>query len=124
MAGCCDCDGTSHLPAVPALRAQVDCARTPPVDCALRIHCMVDVGLIHVEGEGGGSICIIDDGNNLLEETVDLVAHFLGGVLRGVRGHAVDESVFPHKARNGCFLGRESLGGKNRTQVGGLADEA
>ncbi len=78
MAGCRDCDGYGHLSAVPARRAQVDCAHTPPVDGALRIHCMVDRGLIHVEGEGGGLICILDDGNNLLEETVGLVAHFLG----------------------------------------------
>ena len=94
MAGCRDRDGDGHLPAVPAHRAQVDRACTPPVDGALRIHRMVDKGLIHVVGEGGGSICIVDDGNNLLEETVGLVAHFLGGALRGVHSHAVDEAVF------------------------------
>ncbi len=55
---------------------------------------MVDGGLIHVEGEGRGSIPIADNGNDLLEETVGLAAHFLGGVLRGVHGHAVDEAVF------------------------------
>ncbi len=52
---------------------------TPPIDGVLRINCMVDGGLIHVEGDGGGSIPIVDDGNNLLEETMGLVAHFLGG---------------------------------------------
>ncbi len=53
-----------------------------------------------------------------------LVAHFLGGVLRGVHGNAVDEAVFCHKARNGCFLGRESLVGESRIQLAGLSDEA
>ena len=84
---------------------------------------MEDGGLVHVDGEGGRSIPIVDDGNNLLEETVGLVAHFLGGALRGVHSYAVDEAISCHKARNGCFLGRESLVGKNRTQVGGLSDE-
>jgi hypothetical protein len=116
MAGHRDRDGNGHLPADPARRAQVDCVCPPPVDGVLRIHCMVDGGLINVEGEGGGpSIPIIDDGNNLLEETVGLIAHFLGGALHGVRGHVVVKAIFCHKARNGHFLGRESLVGKNRT---------
>ena len=94
MAGRHDRDGNNHLPAVLACRAQVDCARPPPVDGVLGIHCMVDGGLIHVEGEGRRLIPIVDDGNNLLKETVCLVAHFLGGALRGVHSHAVDEAVF------------------------------
>jgi hypothetical protein len=82
---------------------------------------MVDGGLIHVESEGGGSILIVYDGNNLLEETVGLIAHFLGGALRGVHGHAVDEAVFCHKTRNGRFLGRESLVGDSRIQLASLS---
>jgi hypothetical protein len=124
MAGRHDCDSNGHLPAVPACRAQVDCLCPPPVNSILRIHCMEDGGLIHIDGEGGRLIPIIDDRNNLLEETVGLVAHFLGGALHSVRGHAVDEAIFRHKARIAHFLGRESLVGKSRTQVAGLSDEA
>ncbi len=79
MAGCRDCDGNGHLPGVPACRAQVDCARLPPVNGVLGIDCMVDGGLIHINGVGGRSIPIVDNGNNLLEKTICLVAHFLGG---------------------------------------------
>jgi hypothetical protein len=92
-----DCDGNSHSPAVPAHHAQVDCAHPPPVNGVLGFHCMVDGGLIHIDGVGGLSIPIIDNGNNLLEETVCLVAHFLGGVLHGVCCHAVDEAIFAIK---------------------------
>jgi hypothetical protein len=120
MAGCRDRDGNGHSPAIPALRAQVDCARTtPPVDGALRIHCMVDRGLIHVEGEGEGLILIVDDGNNLLEETVGLVAHFLGGALHGVRGHAMDEGVFAIKQEMAAFWAERVLLAKT-----GLKSEA
>jgi hypothetical protein len=97
MAGCRDRDGNGHLSAVPAHCAQVDSLCPPPVDCILRIHPMEDGGLIHVDGEGVQSISIVDDGNNLLEETVGFVAHFLGGALCGVRGHAVDEAIFAMK---------------------------
>ncbi len=124
MAGRRDRDGHGHLPAVPAHRAQVDRAHPSPVDGVIRIHCMVDLVLNHVEGEGERLIPIGDNRNNLLEETVGLVADFLGEALCGVRGHAVDEAVFCHKARNGHFLGRDSLVGKNKTQVAGLSDEA
>jgi hypothetical protein len=55
---------------------------------------------------------------------VGLVAHFLGGALRGVCGHVLDEAVFHHKARNDHSLGRESLVGESRTQLAGLSDEA
>ncbi len=100
MAKQCDCDGNGHLPAVPAHRGQVYCLCPPPVDGILRIHCMEDGGLIYIEGERKQSIPIIDDWNNLLEETLGLVAHFLGGALCSVRGHVVDEAVFCRKARN------------------------
>jgi hypothetical protein len=53
MAGRRDCDGNGHLHAVPAHRAQVDCLCPPPVDGILRIHCMIEGGLIHFDGEGG-----------------------------------------------------------------------
>jgi hypothetical protein len=43
-----DRDGNGHLPAVPARRAQVDRAHSPPVYGVLGIHRMVDGGLIHV----------------------------------------------------------------------------
>ncbi len=119
-----DCDGNGHLPAVPACCLQVDSLHPPPIDGILRIYCMEDRGLIHVDGEGGQSIPIVDHGNNLLEETLGLIAHFLGGVLHGVHGHAVDKAIFCHKARNGCFLGRESLVGESRTHLAGLYDEA
>ncbi len=115
MAGRRDHDGDGHSPAVPTC-----CLHPPPVNGILRIHCMEDRGLIHVEGEGRQWIHIVDDRNNLLEETLGLVAHFFGGALHGVRGHAVDEAVFCHKARNGRFLGRESLVGESRTQLAGL----
>ncbi len=85
---------------------------------------MEDRGLIHVDGDGGKLIPIVDDGNNLLEETMGLVAHFLWGALRGVHGHAVDKAVFCHEAKNGHFLGRESVVGESRTQLAGLSDEA
>jgi hypothetical protein len=85
---------------------------------------MEDGGLIHVDGKGGQSIPIVDNVNDLLEETLGLVAHFLGGALCGVRGHAMDEAVFCHKVRNGRLLGRESLLGESRTQLAGLLDEA
>ncbi len=78
MAGRHDRVGNIHSPAVPACHAQVDCLYPPSVDGILRIHCMEDGGLIHVDGEGRQSIPIIDNGNDLLEETVGLVAHFLG----------------------------------------------
>ncbi len=41
-----------------------------------------------------------------------------------MRGHVVDEAIFCHKARNGRFLGRESLVGDSRIQLAGLSDEA
>ncbi len=123
MAGRHDRDNDSHLLAVPARCAQVDHLHPPPVDGILRIHCIENGGLIHVDGEGGQLIPIVDDGNDLLEKTVGLVAHFLGGALRGVRGHAVDKAIFCHKVRNGPFLGRESLVGESRTQLAGLSDE-
>jgi hypothetical protein len=124
MAGCRDCDGDGHLPAIPTHHAQVDRLCPPPVNGIFRIHCIEDGDLIHVDGEGGRLIPIVDNGNNLLEETVGLVAHFLGGAMHSVRGHAVDEAVFCHKERNGRFLGRESLVGERSTQATGLSDEA
>ncbi len=65
--------------------------------------------LIHVDREGRRSIPIIDNGNNLLEETVGLVAHFLGGVLHGVRGHAMDEAVFAIKQEMAAFWAERVL---------------
>jgi hypothetical protein len=109
MAGRRDRDGNGPLPGVLAHRAQVDCACPPPVDGVLGNHCMVDGGLIHIDGVGGQLIPIVDNGNNLLEGTVCLIAHFLQGALRGVRGHAVDEAVFCHKARNDSFWAERVL---------------
>ncbi len=79
MAGFCDGDGNVHLPAVAAHHVQVDCACPPSVDGILWIHCMENGGLIHVDGEGGRSIPIVDDGNNAIEVPPGLVAGFLGG---------------------------------------------
>jgi hypothetical protein len=124
MAGRRDRDSNGHLPAVPTHSVQVDHLHPPPGDGILRIHCMEDGGLIDVDGEGGQSIPIVDNGNNLLEEIAGLIAHFLGGALRGVPGHAVDGAIFCHEARNGRFLGRESLVGESRIHIAGLSDEA
>jgi hypothetical protein len=79
MAGRHDCDGNSHLPAITARRAQVDCAHPLPVNGILWIHCVEEGGLIHIDGEGGQLIPIVDDGNDHLEVPKGLVAHFLGG---------------------------------------------
>jgi hypothetical protein len=126
MAGHRDCDGGGHSSDVAAHHdhAQVDCLCPPPVSGILWIHHMEDGGLIHVDGEGGRLIPVVDGGNNLLEVPVGLIAHFLGGALHSVRGHAVDKAIFCHKARNGCFLRRESLVGESRIQLAGLSDEA
>jgi hypothetical protein len=113
MAGRCDRDGDGHSPVVTARRAQVDRARPPPVNGILWIHHVENWGLIHVDGEGGQWIPIVDD-----------AIGFLGGALRGVRSHAVDETIFRHKARNGRLLRRKSLVGENRIQLSGLSDEA
>ena len=43
---------------------------------------MEDRGLINVDREGGQLIPIVDNGNEHLEETKSLIAHFLGVVLR------------------------------------------
>jgi hypothetical protein len=64
MAGRPDCDSNGHLPPVAARCAQVDCARPPPVDGILWIHHVEKGGPIHVDGKGGQSIPIVDDGNN------------------------------------------------------------
>ncbi len=123
MTRCCDRDRDSHLPAVPACHVQVDHLHPPPVDGILRIHRMEDGGLIHVDGEGRQSILIVYNGNNLLEETMGLVAHFLGGGAARCAWPCGGRGIFCQKARNGRILGRESLVGKNRTQVGGLLNE-
>jgi hypothetical protein len=73
-----------HLPAVSACHAQVDQAHPPPVIDILLIHHVENRGLIHVDGEGRQSIPIVDDGNNGIKVPLGLVAHFLGGALRGV----------------------------------------
>jgi hypothetical protein len=124
MAGHPDCDGDGHLPAVAARRAQVDRAHPLPAVDILWIHCVDDGGVIHVDGEGGQSIPIVDDGNNHLEVNEGLVAHFLGGALCSVRSHAVDKAMFCHKAKNGHFICRKSLVGESRTTLAGLSDEA
>jgi hypothetical protein len=79
MAGRHDHDGNGHLPAVAIRCAQVDCAHSPPVDGILWIHHMENGGLIHVDGEGGQSIPIVDDGNNSIEVPPGLLGYFLGG---------------------------------------------
>jgi hypothetical protein len=71
---------------------------------------MEDGGLIHVDGEGRQSILIAYNGNNLLEEIMGLVAHFLGrGSARcawpcGGQGHFLPESKkWPHSGqRESC----------------------
>ncbi len=78
MTGCHDHDDDGHLPAVAARSGQVDCVGPPPVNGILWIHCVDEGHLIHVDGEGGQSNPIVNDGNNHLQVPKGLVAHFLG----------------------------------------------
>jgi hypothetical protein len=75
IAGRRDRDSKGHLPAVAACHVQVDHARPPPVDSILWIHCVVNGGLIHVDGKGGQLIPIVDDGNDCIKVPPGLVAH-------------------------------------------------